>query len=374
MHYYYNPVHIIQGNNAIDKIPDLIKQIKSSNAHVLLLTWHPSVLTQDVFQKLINDKDFETYPLCFTASNPTINQLFETYQQTYDFSPDVVIAIGGGSVMDIGKSLCCLYNQKIDSIDELRTVINQKKYIVSPCKWIGVPTTSGTGSEVTCWATIWDTENNAKKSVECSDNYAYAAVVDPDLSAGMPISLAVSSALDAVSHAVESYWANASNITSQTLALNAVRLIMSNIDDLIDGKAFAHKAISQGSMLAGLAFSNTKTTACHSISYPLTMHYHIPHGTAVSILLAPIFKINQSKIENLPLLLQALSVNNADELQKRIISILNRAGIPATLRQWHVDCRDLPQLAAQGITKGRADNNPVKLTPQIIENVLKSVY
>ena len=92
------------------------------------------------------------------------------------------------------------------------------------------------------------------------------------------------------------------------------------------------------------------------------------------MLLAPIFKINQSKIENLPLLLQALSVNNADELQKRIISILNRAGIPATLRQWHVDCRDLPQLAAQGITKGRADNNPVKLTPQIIENVLKSVY
>lgn len=374
MHYYYNPVHIIQGNNAIHKIPDLIKQIKSSNAHVLLLTWHPSILTLDTFQQIIHNKNFETYPLCFTASNPTINQLFETYQQTYDFSPDVVIAIGGGSVMDIGKSLCCLYNQKINSVDELRTVINQKKYTVSSTKWIGVPTTSGTGSEVTCWATIWDTENNAKKSVECSDNYAYAAVVDPDLSAGMPISLAVSSALDAVSHAVESYWANASNITSQTLALNAVRLIMSNIDDLIDGKAFAHKAISQGSMLAGLAFSNTKTTACHSISYPLTMHYHIPHGTAVSMLLAPIFKINQSKIENLPLLLQALSVNNADELQKRIISILNRAGIPATLRQWHVDCRDLPQLAAQGITKGRADNNPVKLTPQIIENVLKSVY
>lgn len=129
MHYYYNPVHIIQGNNAIDKIPDLIKQIKSSNAHVLLLTWHPSVLTQDVFQKLINDKDFETYPLCFTASNPTINQLFETYQQTYDFSPDIVIAIGGGSVMDIGKSLCCLYNQKINSVDELRTVINQKNIL-----------------------------------------------------------------------------------------------------------------------------------------------------------------------------------------------------------------------------------------------------
>ena len=374
MYYYYNPVHTIQGNNAISEIPALIKQITASNARILILAWHSSVFELDSFKNLINNTDFNVRTQCFSASNPTIYQLFRTYTETREFLPDVIIAIGGGSVMDIGKSLCCLYNKEIKSVDDLRTIINQNDYAVSSTKWIGVPTTAGTGSEVTCWATIWDPEKNAKKSVKCSNNYAYAAIVDPELTADMPIKLAVSSALDAVAHAVESYWAKSSNITSKSLALQAIRLIMNNIDGLIEGNPASHEAISQGSMLAGLAFSNTKTTACHSISYPLTMHYHIPHGTAVSMLLAPILKINEPEIENLPLLLETLSVKNADELKQRIHSILSRAGIAFKLRQWNVDFKQLPELSAQGITKGRADNNPINLTPKMIESILNDIY
>lgn len=102
--------------------------------------------------------------------------------------------------------------------------------------------------------------------------------MDPELAAGMPIALAVSSALDAAAHAVESYWAKGTNAVSRGLALEAVRTIMSGIDGLLEGTTEAREAMARGSMLAGLAFSNTKTTACHSISYPLTMHYGIPHG------------------------------------------------------------------------------------------------
>lgn len=102
-------------------------------------------------------------------------------------------------------------------------------------------TTAGTGSEVTCWATIWDPERDAKRSVECRENYAFAALVDPELAAGMPVTLAVSSALDAAAHAVESYWAKGTNAVSRGLALEAIRTIMGHMDGLLAGTMEAHE-------------------------------------------------------------------------------------------------------------------------------------
>ncbi|MFR4973381.1 MAG: phosphonoacetaldehyde reductase [Butyricicoccus pullicaecorum] len=245
------------------------------------------------------------YIRCFNESNPTVEQLFDLFCQTRDCIPAFVIAVGGGSIMDVGKALCCLYGKEIVDTAALRRIISNKEYGIPAARWIGVPTTAGTGSETTCWATIWDPTKDCKRSIESRDNYAWAALVDPDLATGMPIGLAVSSALDAMAHAVESYWARATNCVSRALALQAVRTIMGAMDDLLDGKAQAHDAMAQGSMLAGLAFSNTKTTACHSISYPLTIHYHIPHGAAVSLLLAPMLAVNAAKITDLPALLDA---------------------------------------------------------------------
>lgn len=94
----------------------------------------------------------------------------------------------------------------------------------------------------------------------------------------------------------------------------------------------------------------------------------------ISMLVAQILKINQPKIENLSLLFQVLSVQNVEELQKRITSILNHAVITSTLKQWHINYDDLPQLATQSGTKERIDNNPINLTPNLIEQVLQSIY
>lgn len=374
MNCYYNPVHTIQGNGSIEEIPALLKRILLPQDCVLLLAWSETVFELETFKKLKEDSEFNVHSLCFTASNPTVEQLFEVYTETKELAPKAVIAVGGGSVMDVGKSLCCIYGKNLSTADELRSLIENKEYGIPNVKWIGVPTTAGTGSEVTCWATIWDPEKNAKRSVESQENYAYAAVVDSNLTAGMPISLAVSSALDAVAHAIESYWAKGSNLVSKALALGAIKTIMDYIDALLDGDSHAHEYMSQGSMLAGMAFSNTKTTACHSISYPLTMKYQIPHGVAVSMLLAPVLKINQTKTENMNQLFKALGVADADALKERIDTILSRAGIPASLEAWNVEDEKLSELASLGITKGRADNNPVELTPEMIEEILKSIY
>lgn len=237
-----------------------------------------------------------------------------------------------------------------------------------------MPTTAGTGSEVTCWATIWDPERDAKRSVECRENYAFAALVDPELAAGMPVTLAVSSALDAAAHAVESYWAKGTNAVSRGLALEAIRTIMGHMDGLLAGTMEAHEAMARGSMLAGLAFSNTKTTACHSISYPLTMHCGIPHGAAVSMLLGPVFQLNAQALARPEPLLDALGVSSPEELAEKVCGILRRSGQPATLKEWGAQREELPRLARLGMTKGRADNNPVPIEPATILSILEQIY
>ena len=210
--------------------------------------------------------------------------------------------------------------------------------------------------------------------MECRENYAFAALVDPELAAGMPLPLAVSSALDAAAHAIESYWARGTNAVSRGLALEAIRTIMGGMDGLLAGTMEAHDAMARGSMMAGLAFSNTKTTACHSISYPLTMHCGIPHGAAVSMLLGPVFRLNIPAIAQPGPLLDALGVSSPEELEKKIRAILDRSGQPATLSAWGARRENLPRLAQLGITKGRADNNPVPIDVETIRSILEQIY
>ena len=375
MNRYYNPVRTVQGPGCVRQLPELLQELKPAGRRVLLLLWNESLAEELPFSSMLaGTESFQARMLVFRDSNPTVEQLFDAYRATKGFSPDVVVAVGGGSTLDVGKSLCCLYGREIPDAGALRRIIQDKDYPVPTARWIGVPTTAGTGSETTCWATIWDPSQDAKRSVECRENYAWAALVDPELTAGMPLALAVSSALDAVAHAVESYWAKGSNCVSRALALEAVRTIMDGMEDLLAGKSVAHDAMARGSMLAGLAFSNTKTTACHSISYPLTMHYGIPHGTAVSMLLGPVFRLNAPDLEGQELLLNVLGVSDPDELEERIRDLLHRSGQPAALEEWGVPREDLSHLAQLGMTKGRADNNPVPIDPATILSILERIY
>lgn len=375
MNCYYNPVRTYQGYGSLDQLSHLAQECASLESTILLLVWNESVLEVPEIAKFVANEKYHLVVQLFTASNPELTQLYEMYCQTRMLNVGLVIAIGGGSVLDVGKSLCCLYGREIPSAEALRKMIQSKAYGTPNCRWIGVPTTAGTGSEVTCWATIWDSPNNAKYSVDTPENYAYAAVVDPTLAASMPLKLAVSSALDAVAHATESYWAKASNAASKALALRAIRTVMENIDELLvnnDGRT-AHDAMAKGSMLAGLAFSNTRTTACHSISYPLTMQCHIPHGVAVSLLMGPVLELNLPAIEDVDALLDAFGVNEPYQVRERITAILEAAGHPVRLTQWGASEEMLPELVAHSITKGRADNNPVELTEPVVYNILKSI-
>lgn len=377
MNRFYNPVRIIEGYGAVKNLDEILNELNIHNGNVLLIIWDECIRENSDIKELITDNtgiNFKT--IVFKKSNPDTEDLFDLYIKTKDENYSLVVAVGGGSVLDMAKSLCCLYGNDIKSEPEIRQGIKDKSFTKPGCKWIGIPTTAGTGSETTCWATVWNTIENSKLSLESKENYAYAALVDPQFAATMPPSLAVSSALDAVAHATEAYWAKASNIISKNYSLRAISLIMNNIMDLFDKdkSEMAHNFMAQGSMLAGLAFSNTKTTACHSISYPLTLKYHIPHGIAVSMLIAPVMRVNIDVVEDKEMLLSAYGVSDVNELETKINTIIKRAEIPNRLSLWGADREDLKELAKSCRTKGRIDNNPVDLSEETIVDILNSIF
>lgn len=375
MNIYFNPVKTYEGIGCVKMLDDIM--FGNSFENVIVIAWDKSVFEMEDIKNIFkNSSRFNFKKIIFEKSNPDISDLYEIYNQVKNDDIDVIVAIGGGSVLDIGKSLCCIYKKEIGSIDELREIIKNKEFEQPYCKWIGIPTTAGTGSEVTCWATIWDTAKNSKLSIESFENYAAYAFVDPQFAETMPLQLAVSSALDAMAHAVESYWAKHSNAVSKANALYAIKTINNNIWKIIQNPKDmeAHDAIAQGSMIAGLAFSNTKTTACHSISYPLTLGYKIPHGIAVSMLIYPVMDINRKEIKNPEMLIDAFGVSNIDEIKENIQKILDSANIKSRLRDWGVKKEDIVNISKAASTKGRIDNNPVDMNENMIFEILEKIY
>jgi len=203
--------------------------------------------------------------------------------------PEVLVALGGGSVIDTTKFLAAGHGQWEPVLHYLETGIAEATRALPI---IAIPTTAGTGSEVTRWATIWDPEKQRKLSLARDDLYAEAALIDPRLTASLPWPTSLVTGLDALSHALESIWnRNANPITRgfATLAacdiMKGLQRLSADPDDLD-----ARSQLALGSMRAGLAFSNTQTALAHNISYPISLERGVAHGVACSFCLPEVMQ------------------------------------------------------------------------------------
>ncbi|MFA7578451.1 MAG: iron-containing alcohol dehydrogenase, partial [Candidatus Muiribacteriota bacterium] len=310
-------------------------------------------------------------------SNPDFEDIFELLNKIKNNKFDSIIALGGGSVLDTLKAVCCFHGLNIEKIDDLRQCIITKNYLNNESKYlkIAIPTTAGTGSEVTPWATIWDKEKNQKYSIEKNELIPQKVFLISDITTSMPLKITVSTALDALSHALEAYWSKRTTDKVRENSLKSINLIVENLPSLIDDltNIKLRERMLKASFYAGLAFSKTKTTSCHSISYPLTMKYNIPHGVAVSMTLAELLEINYSALVNPDDLFQAFGCDSVIEIKKWINLIYNKAGIKYKLRDYGVKKEELENLADLCFTPGRMDNNPVSLSKENVLFVLKNI-
>jgi alcohol dehydrogenase class IV len=313
------------------------------------------------------------------SSNPTDVDVFKALKIQINELPDVVIAIGGGSAIDMAKSWVALSYLKrkaeLDHTDVLNS-IKTKEYLnyTTSIPIYAVPTTAGTGSEVTRWATVWNIEGQTKYSIEAPwlcPKYAY---IIPEYTKSMPKRLTLSTGLDALCHAIEAYWAKSSNVMIREISKMSIRLIVEYLPKVLsDGdNLFYREKVCLGSLFSGLAFSNTRTTACHSISYPLTMRFGVEHGLACALSLAKVMEINLPMIIEADELMKALEVTSSEELQTWLDDLSNEI-VKLRLSTFGICKKDIPNLVNLSFTQGRMDNNPVEISSDDVRELLYSL-
>ena len=275
---FENPVNICFGNGAFDSVGDII------NGRSFSLVTYDEPYFDALTSRLIASAGQPASIINNITPNPDFNTLTETCRQYADSASDdmVIVALGGGSVIDAAKVLAASNNGFASVREYLETGEGKSRLGCYPI--IAIPTTAGTGSEVTKWATVWDTESQKKYSLSLQTLYPTHAIVDPELMLELPKELTISTGLDALSHALESIWNRNSNPVSANHAVFAATEVMLALPSLIDDlqNIELRSRVARASLFAGLAFSNTRTALAHSVSYPITLKYRVPHGLACS--------------------------------------------------------------------------------------------
>jgi phosphonate metabolism-associated iron-containing alcohol dehydrogenase len=280
---YFNPVHVYFGENSLERLPGVLAGRKA-----LVLTY-PEASYTDLLHRLekLTGKHLAGL-IDGVPPLPEISDLRDLYESVHrHFSAaEVIVAVGGGSVLDTGKILATVspemtFSGIVDAIERKDT------RSLSAIPFIAVPTTAGTGSEVTPWATLWDRNSEQKYSLHHSAIFPEAALVDPLLTRTLPPGPTLASGLDALSHALEAIWNRNANPISDALAVKAASEVFRSLPELMrePGRGHLRSRMSLAALLAGLAFSNTQTALAHSISYPMTLRHNLPHGIACSFCL-----------------------------------------------------------------------------------------
>ena len=362
---YLNPVKVIESNSWEKTYEQFSKNLKIKKP---LLVTSTGCLSRNKLADFFNPNSIYSNIL----PDPTLESCNSAIKKSNLFDHDGLIAIGGGSVMDTAKVILAAMNTELRDFNKLLEIKDSyKKRIPS----IFVPTTHGTGSEVTKWATVWDLKNKKKLSLSHTDLYPKFVILDQNLTLTLPLKTSIITILDALSHSFESIWNKNANDISSNYAIEAITNIINNIDLFkSDPKnPVIRKKLLIASNKAGLAFSNTKTAAAHSISYPLTIHFSIPHGVAASISLVPILNLTKSLIKKpLDVILKNTSCT-FDELTKRI-NLISKDVVPFRLNKWGVGKKNIDYLAQESFTKGRMENTIVDINKDLVMKILNQIY
>lgn len=226
------------------------------------------------------------------APNPDIQLLAEQTARFADLAdqPEVIVALGGGSVIDSAKVFAAARGDFAAMEAFLKKQAGAET--LDPLPLIAVPTTAGTGSEVTCWGTVWDVAGGNKFSLAHPGLYPEISLVDPSLMTGKPRNLTIQTGLDALSHSLESLWNRSANPVSMAHAITAARGVIATLPKLADdlNNVDLRADMARAATLAGFAFSNTKTAIAHSLSYPITLRHNVPHGIACSFSLPMVIR------------------------------------------------------------------------------------
>ena len=353
---YYMPTKIIWGNNVLLDNSNIFKEYGNK---ALIVTGKTSSKINgsldDTIKTLeLNKIEYKIFDQ--VEENPSIENV--TQGASAYMEADFIIGIGGGSPIDAAKAIAVIIKNPNDNIRDLMYKDKNKKSIPV----IAVPTTAGTGTEVTPYSILTDHENETKKSI-VQLVYPEYALLDTKYFMTMSKKLRINTGIDALSHLVEGFLSNNANLLNDYIAIEGLRLwglSKNNLDDEnIEKEKMEHLILS--STLAGIVITQTKTSLPHGMGYPLTYYLDIPHGKANGILLAEYMKIcNKERVNTI---IETLGFKSVDELGEYLLSLLG--GINIT--------NDEIDLYTKAMTENVAklSNHPYAVTYEDIYEVYK---
>ncbi|SDD23378.1 Alcohol dehydrogenase, class IV [Terribacillus halophilus] len=362
------------------EIGEHLSQLKQHVQKALLLT-QPALQKSGAVEKVVASLNQAGVSVDVTTDvepEPTLSNIETVYQATLNVTDyDVLIGLGGGSILDTTKLLSVMKTNDM-SLDEMLGS-DQVKQPGIPT--VLIPTTSGTGAEVTPNAIVTLPEKELKIGVVSSYLLPNLVLIDAALTTGLPKPITAATGMDAFTHALESYISNKANPISDMFALEAIRLISANIETAYfnGGNIEARERMLIGSMYGGMALTAAGTAAVHAMAYPLGGKYKIAHGVANSMLLPHVTQFNMDAIETrLATVAEPMGIKKENQDEKemaqavvdRIVELTKILEIPQDLSAYGVQDSAIESMAVAALdVKRLMDNNPKQLTKEDVKAI-----
>lgn len=314
-------------------------------------------------------------------AEPTLNDFNGILEKAKRFAADSVVGIGGGSVLDVAKLVAAFVNSEQQAADCFGTGLIKAKGLWLAC----LPTTAGTGSEVSPNAILLDERDHLKKGIVSPYLLTDAAYVDPKLTWTVPAKVTADTGMDALTHCIEAYTNKFAHPSVDIYALQGIRLIAANLQRAVKNGSDveAREALAFGSLYGGLCLGPVNTAAVHALSYPLGGEFHIPHGLSNAILLPSVMKFNAEvcpeRYADVAVAMGCEPGKDAVETAQRgvdfIYQLADAVGIPKKLTDLNI-----PQTAVDGMAKAAMEvqrllkNNPRTVTEQDARDIYNSLY
>lgn len=289
-----------------------------------------------------------------------------------------IIAVGGGSTLDSAKVAALV-------IGAMRAGVSLDEAVADPSvvpldarpTLIAVPTTAGTGSEVTPFAAVWDRTTMSKGSIDDPTLYPTHAWINPELTRGAPFDVVAASGLDAVVQCLDSIWNRRSQPRTADLASRALGVGMRSLKSLLSGSdssADRHD-LALASLASGIAISHTRTSICHSISYPLTARFGIPHGFACAFTVVGVARaVREEGIVDLSLVAEGAGFAGADELTAELTQITQAAGVIQVAEQHGLRPDDYESMLPEMSNPERMGNFPRTTDPSFLSSLMPTGF
>ncbi len=364
---------------------DLITEIKNRNFRRVLIVTDETLLNSKIVDPITNLFKVEnlTYKIYSNIkANPTVENVQEGYKICKEYNTDVIVAIGGGSVIDTAKGISIIMtNEEHQDVVSLNGAVSTRNKALP---LIALPTTAGTAAEVTINYVI--TDNKSTKKMVCIDPHdiPIVAIIDPDLMDNMPKNLKAATGMDALTHAIEGYLTKSAWLMTDMFHLNSMALIFKNLEKAVnEDDREAMENISYGQYIAGMGFSNVGLGIVHSMAHSLGAYYDTPHGLANAILLPHVLKFNGPICPQLfrnmgnALGLDMTNLSDNEVIEKLVMEIKTlsvKLGIPQTLKEIGIREEDLTILANQAVNDVCTAGNPREVTENDILNIYKQAY